>query len=161
MHSHRYRLERAQCIPQSRDTVFTFFADAGNLELLTPDFLHFRILSPLPIVMQTGTLIDYKLRLFSIPIRWRTRIDAYEAPRRFTDIQVMGPYRYWHHEHAFFDVPGGTLVVDRVNYELPFGGLGTVAHEWVIRRTLERIFDYRHECLEHHFGHAHGWPTPR
>ena len=160
MRSHRYRLERAQCIPRSRDTVFTFFADAGNLELLTPDFLHFRILTPLPIAMQAGTLIDYQLRLFSIPVRWRTRIDTYEPPRRFTDIQLLGPYRYWHHEHAFFDVPGGTLVVDRVTYELPFDGFGTLAHDLLVRRTLERIFDYRRACLEHHFGCAHAWTTP-
>lgn len=151
MPAHRYRLERTQYIPQSRDTVFMFFADPGNLELLTPDFLHFRILTPLPIAMQSGTLIDYQLRLFALPIRWRTRIDTYEPARRFTDIQLLGPYRHWHHEHTFLDVPGGTLVVDRVAYQLPFGGLGTLAHELVVRRTLERIFDYRRECLEHHF----------
>ena len=155
MRSPRYRLERIQCMPQSRDTVFAFFADAGNLELLTPDFLHFRIRTPLPIAMQSGTLIDYQLRLFAIPIKWRTRIDTYEPPCRFTDIQLRGPYRYWHHLHAFFEVPGGTLVVDRVDYELPFGVLGTVAHTWVIRRILARIFDYRRAYLEHHFGHTH------
>jgi ligand-binding SRPBCC domain-containing protein len=151
MGKQRYRLERVQHIAHSRDTVFAFFADAGNLELLTPDFLHFRILTPRPIVMQPGTLIDYQLRLFSVPIRWRTRIDVYEPPTRFTDVQLLGPYRYWHHVHAFFDVPGGTLVVDRVDYELPFGCLGILAHGLVVRRTLEQIFDYRRACLEHHF----------
>jgi hypothetical protein len=92
MGKQRYRLERVQHIAHSRDTVFAFFADAGNLELLTPDFLHFRILTPRPIVMQPGTLIDYQLRLFSVPIRWRTRIDVYEPPTRFTDVQLLGPY---------------------------------------------------------------------
>lgn len=159
MRTQRYRLERVQRIAHSRDTVFAFFADAGNLELLTPDFLHFRILTPLPIMMQLGTLIDYQLRLFSMPIRWRTRIDAYAPPTHFTDIQLLGPYRYWHHMHMFFDVPGGTLVIDRVDYELPFGCLGTLAHGLVIRRTLEQIFDYRRACLAHHFSRPHSLTT--
>lgn len=147
----RYKLERVQCIPYARDKVFAFFADASNLEFLTPDFLHFRILTPPPISMQPGVLIDYKLRLFAMPFRWRTRIDSFEAPIQFTDTQLLGPYRYWHHVHEFYDLPGGTQVVDRVEYELPFGWLGTLVHKVAVRRTLEQIFNYRRQRLKQFF----------
>jgi ligand-binding SRPBCC domain-containing protein len=142
-----YRLERAQLIPRQREHVFAFFADAANLERLTPDFLNFRILTPLPIDIRPGTVIDYHLKLFAFPFKWRTSIETFDPPQSFTDIQVQGPYRRWHHLHEFFEVAGGTLVVDRVEYELPLGILGTLAHDLCVRRTLARIFDYRRECL--------------
>jgi ligand-binding SRPBCC domain-containing protein len=138
-----YQLERQQFFPYPREEVFAFFADAYNLEAITPDFLHFRILTPRPIMMQAGTLIDYTLRLFGIPLQWQTRIETFEPPHRFTDSQLHGPYSHWHHLHEFFEVPGGTLVRDHVDYALPFGLLGTVAHACLLRRTLDRIFDDR------------------
>ena len=142
-----HRLERQQFVPRPREEVFAFFADAQNLEMLTPAFLNFRILTPLPLDMRSGTLIDYQIRLGGIPMRWRTRIETFEAPVRFVDVQLAGPYRTWHHVHEFQDVPGGTLVTDRVDYALPFGFLGALAHRLFVRRALKRIFDYRQQRL--------------
>lgn len=138
-----YRLERAHVVPRPLDEVFAFFTDAGNLELLTPQFLRFRILTPSPIRLAAGTLIEYRLQLFRISFHWRTRIETFEPKRRFTDVQLAGPYRRWHHLHEFVEVPDGTRVRDVVDYELPLGLLGTVAHELFVRRTLAWIFDYR------------------
>jgi ligand-binding SRPBCC domain-containing protein len=143
-----YVLEHTQFIPQSRAEVFVFFAEAGNLQRLTPAFLSFRILTPLPLHMRPGALIDYQLRLFGLPFRWRTRIATFAPPCRFTDVQVYGPYRYWHHLHEFRPVPGGTEVVDRVEYVMPLGPLGTLVHALCVRRLLGRIFDYRREHLQ-------------
>jgi len=142
-----YHLERIQLIPQSLLEVFAFFADAGNLETLTPEFLHFRILTPLPIYMDTGTLIDYWLRLFGVPFSWRTQIQIFKPQRRFIDIQVAGPYRFWHHLHEFAVIADGTSMRDVVDYALPFGPLSTVAHALLVRRMLDRIFDYRRDCI--------------
>ena len=142
-----YRLERQQFVPRPRDEVFAFFAEARNLEALTPAFLNFRILTPLPLDMHSGTLIDYQIRLGGIPMRWRTRIETFEAPVSFVDVQLAGPYRTWRHVHEFQDAPGGTLVTDRVDYALPFGFLGALAHRLFVRRALKRIFDYRQQRL--------------
>ena len=142
-----YRLERRQIVPRPRDEVFPFFADARNLEMLTPAFLNFRILSPLPLEIRSGTLIDYQIRMGGVPMRWRTRIEMFEAPVRFVDVQLSGPYRCWRHVHEFHDVPGGSEVLDRVTYALPFGFLGSLAHRLLVRRTLERIFEYRQQRL--------------
>jgi ligand-binding SRPBCC domain-containing protein len=141
------RLERQQFVPRPRDEVFAFFAEAQNLEMLTPAFLNFRILTPQPLDMRSGTLIDYRIRLGGIPMRWRTRIEMFDAPLRFVDVQLSGPYRYWHHLHEFQAAPGGTLVMDRVTYSLPFGFLGALAHWLFVRHALKRIFDYRQQRL--------------
>lgn len=142
-----YHLERLQFIPRPRDEVFAFFTEAANLETLTPAFLNFDISTSQPIAIQCGTLIDYQLRLFYIPLRWRTRIDVFEPPSRFADRQIRGPYRHWYHVHGFQDVPGGTQMRDHVEYALPFGPLGRLTHRLAVRRMLERIFDYRYERL--------------
>jgi ligand-binding SRPBCC domain-containing protein len=142
-----YRLERSQFIPRPREEVFAFFADAGNLERITPRFLHFRILTPYPVPMQAGTLIDYELRLYGVRFRWQTRIETFEPVSSFTDIQLSGPYHRWHHRHQFIEVPGGTEIRDRVDYELPFGLLGRVARWLFVRRALNRIFDYRNTSI--------------
>jgi ligand-binding SRPBCC domain-containing protein len=138
-----YRLERTQLVPLSRRRVFSFFEDATNLERITPPFLGFRILSPLPIAMKAGTLIDYRIRLFGVPLGWRTRIDVYEPPFRFVDTQLEGPYRSWRHTHLFDEQPEGTLITDQVDYELGFGPLGALARRLFVGRTLESVFDYR------------------
>lgn len=122
-----YRLERSQFIPTSREEVFSFFADASNLERITPAFLHFHIVTPRPILMKPGALIDYQLRLGVVPFHWKTRIETFEAPSHFTDIQLSGPYRRWHHRHEFAALPGGTGMKDIVDYELPLGPLGVAA----------------------------------
>ena len=143
-----HRFEQVQFIPRKRSEVFAFFEDAANLERLTPAFLHFRIVTPRPIAMQPGALIDYELRLYGVPLRWRTRIETYQPGSSFTDIQLKGPYRRWHHTHEFRDVPGGTEMRDTVEYELPLGLLGEVARGLFVRRSLERIFDYRRAAAE-------------
>jgi ligand-binding SRPBCC domain-containing protein len=142
-----YVLERAQLVPRPRGEVFAFFADARNLESITPDFLHFELVPPIPSEMRAGTLIDYRLSLFGIPFRWRTRIEEWEPGRRFVDLQLRGPYALWHHTHAFEDAPGGTRVTDRVRYRLPLGPLGDIARAVFVRRTLERIFDFRRDRI--------------
>ncbi|WP_425615825.1 SRPBCC family protein [Anatilimnocola sp. NA78] len=146
-----YVLQREQLIPRSRDEVFAFFADAGNLEMITPPWLHFRILTPLPLEMRTGALIEYRLRLYALPLWWRTRIEEFEPPFRFVDLQLRGPYKLWHHTHEFSEVPAGTLMKDTVRYQLPFGPLGTVTHALTVKRLLQRIFDFRYETIERHF----------
>ena len=143
-----YTLERTQLIPKSRDDVFAFFSDAFNLESITPSFLGFEILTPAPIDIQEGTLIDYRITLFGFPMKWRTRIERFDPQTSFVDTQIRGPYALWHHTHTFEDSPDGTLMRDTVLYRLPFGFLGTIAHSLFVRRTLQRIFQYRFDTLE-------------
>ena len=147
-----YLLEREQFIPRPLTEVFPFFADAGNLEAITPAFLSFQILTPRPIPMESGTLIDYQIRLFGVPLQWRTRIEEFEPTRRFVDVQLRGPYKLWHHIHEFREVSGGTLMTDRVQYQLYLGPLGWLAHALWVRRTLVQIFDYRRETIERLLG---------
>ncbi|MHC4225237.1 MAG: SRPBCC family protein [Planctomycetota bacterium] len=145
-------LLREQFLPRPREEVFPFFTDIRHLGDLTPDFLHFRILTPLPLELKAGACIDYRLRLFGIPFHWTTRIETFEPGVRFSDSQVRGPYRSWLHTHEFRDLDGGTLMRDRVDYELPLGPLGGLAHKLWVRRSVERIFDHRQEVLERKFG---------
>ena len=138
-------LERSQVVPVPRPDVFTFFADPRNLEAITPTFLHFSIFPPVPDFLDVESRIDYRLSLFGVPFRWRTRIAAWQPGVRFVDVQERGPYALWHHTHTFADVEGGTRVSDRVEYRLPLGPLGEVAHPLLVRQTLERIFDHRRD----------------
>jgi len=136
-------------VPRPRAEVFAFFADAGNLQELTPPWLGFEILTPRPIEMGPGTLIDYQLRLHLVPLRWRTEITAWEPPRRFVDEQLRGPYRLWIHEHTFEEDGGGTLCGDFVRYAVPFGAL---ANRLMVARDVRRIFAYREKRLKEIFG---------
>jgi ligand-binding SRPBCC domain-containing protein len=147
-----HRLERVQLVPRPREEVFAFFANARNLEAITPDFLRFRIATAGPIAMGRGTLIDYRLRLFGVPFGWTTLIEAYEPPRRFVDVQLRGPYRSWRHTHDLAEVAGGTLMADTVEFALPLGPLGDLAHAVLVRRALERIFDHRRRRIEELLG---------
>ncbi|MEZ6072152.1 MAG: SRPBCC family protein [Pirellulales bacterium] len=142
---------RQQRIDCPRDEVFRFFENPLNLESITPGLLHFRTLTPPPIVMRVGTLIDYRLRLYGVPVRWRTRIEAFDPPTRFVDVQLRGPYRVWRHLHEFSDVDGATLMTDRVEYELPLGPLGELAGALFVRRSLSRIFDFRRDAVDQLF----------
>jgi ligand-binding SRPBCC domain-containing protein len=132
--------------------VFAFFADAANLERLTPPSVGFTILTPTPIEMRTGARIDYRIRLGVVPVRWRTRIAAYEPGAMFIDVQEKGPYKLWHHTHRFHDVDGGTEIRDLVLYEIGFGPIGRIAHETFVRRQLRHIFDYRARVMQELFG---------
>jgi ligand-binding SRPBCC domain-containing protein len=145
-------LERDQILPGSRDEVFSFYADAFNLEAITPPWLGFRVVTPGPIEMEAGTLIEYRLKLHGLPVRWLTRIEIWEPGRRFVDAQVSGPYRVWRHTHFFEDHPDGTCVRDSVSYEIPLGPLGELAHRLFVRRDLAQIFDYRHRAVAEAMG---------
>ena len=136
-------------LPQPRDEVFAFFSDAANLDAITPPWLNFRTITPSPIEMHCGTMLDYKLRIHGFPIRWRSQITAWEPPMRFVDEQVRGPYRLWIHEHIFVERDGGTLVCDRVQYAVPFDWL---THSLLVRADVERIFRYRSDLLRRRFG---------
>lgn len=149
-----YRIERRQHIPARVEEVFAFFADAGNLDRLTPPWLGFRILSALPVAMAEGTLIDYRIRWKVVPLRWRTRIESWQPPHRFVDTQVRGPYRLWHHTHTFEPEGEGTRMSDVVRYRLPLGALLSPVHPLLIRPDLEAIFDFRRAAIEDVFGAA-------
>ena len=140
-------LRREQIVPRPLEEVFPFFAEAVNLERITPPWLGFQVLTPAPIAMRPGTLIEYRLRLHRLPVRWLTRIEEFEPERGFVDVQVRGPYRVWHHRHEFEARGERTLVRDVVHYALPFGLLGAVAHLTFVRRDEQRIFDYRRDAV--------------
>jgi ligand-binding SRPBCC domain-containing protein len=144
-------LERTQLVEAPRETVFPFFADALNLESITPPWLNFRVITPGPIEMGVGALIEYRLSLHRVPVRWLTRIEDWQPGRSFVDAQVRGPYRLWHHTHTFEDAPAGTLVRDRVRYALPLGVVGEVAHRAFVARDLHRIFDHRQSEIARRF----------
>lgn len=136
-------------LPRPIDEVFAFFGDARNLETITPPRLRFRILTPGPLDMRTGLLIDYRISLHGLPMRWRSEITDWNPPHRFVDTQARGPYRWWIHEHAFTERDGGTLVSDRVRFGVPGGRLIT---RLFINRNLEHIFAYRTRRLEQLLG---------
>jgi len=147
-------LSRTQRVPRPRAEVFEFFANPANLERITPPFLRFRIVTPQPITMGVGTLIDYRLRLYGLPVRWRTVIEAYDPPFGFTDVQLRGPYRRWVHRHEFVEVAEGTEVRDRVDYELPFPVCDGLTDRLLVRPSLERIFEHRRAVIAEFFAGA-------
>ena len=136
-------LRREQRLPGAPEEVFPFFADAHNLETITPPFLGFRVVTPQPIDMRVGALIEYRLKLHGLPVSWLTRIDEWAPGERFVDAQLAGPYRLWHHTHEFTaDGDGGTVMRDTVRYALPYWPLGEAAHP-LVARDLAAIFDFR------------------
>jgi len=146
-----FQLHAKQWLPKPLSEVYAFFADAHRLQDLTPPFLNFHVVTPAPIAMFPGAKIDYRLRLRGIPVRWRSEISEWDPPYRFVDRQLIGPYRFWHHLHTFEEQNGGTLVRDTVDYGVPGGRF---VHWLIVRRDLEKIFQYRRERLEEHFGTA-------
>ena len=143
-----HTLERVQEVALVPDETFSFYSDVGNLERITPPWLHFRILDPRPEALTSGARIEYSLVLHRFPVRWTTQIDEWDPPHRFTDFQVRGPYRLWQHTHTFEPTERGTLMRDVVRYAIPYGPLGSLAHVAFVRRDLRRIFDYRRDSIE-------------
>ncbi len=142
-----YILKRELTIDLPRAEVFDFFANAGNLERITPQELNFHIITPQPIDIRKGALIDYRLKLRGLPVTWRTEISVWEPPFRFVDQQLKGPYKQWIHTHTFTEIdPGTTLIEDEVRYRLPMEPLGDIAH-FMVRRELDYIFDFRQKAV--------------
>ncbi len=142
-------LMRAQCIvPRNLDEVFAFFSDAVNLQRLTPPWVRFQVLTPQPIAMRLGLLIDYKLRIRGVPLRWQSEITAWQPQTFFVDEQRRGPYTFWRHEHRFEPCSEGTRVLDDVSYGVPGGAL---IHALLIRRDIQSIFRFRQQSLQEIF----------
>lgn len=138
-----YILKRKKTISRPLSDVFSFFGQPDNLEKITPSSVGFTILTPRPIRMQVGTVLDYTIRLLGLPVRWTTLISAYDPPHRFVDVALRGPYSFWHHTHTFEEKDQGTIMTDEVSYALPFGIFGRLAHFLWVKRQLKYIFDYR------------------
>ena len=133
----------------NRDEVFPFFCDVRNLERITPRELHFHIITPQPIQIEEGTMVDYRLSLYGIPLKWRSKITVWEPPHRFVDEQVQGPYKMWVHTHRFREDEGGTVIDDTVRYRLPLWPLGELAFP-LVQQQLRRIFRYRQQAIAAH-----------
>lgn len=138
-------------VPEPPAAVFPFFADAQNLQQLTPSWLSFRILTPLPIPMHEGTRIDYRLRIRGVPVRWRTRIAHFDPPFEFADEQESGPYKRWCHRHTFLPRDGGTELSDRVELIPPGGPLAPLVFRLFVRDDVQRIFDFRLRAMAERF----------
>lgn len=143
-----FHLNRSQFVAKPLEDVFAFFEKPENLARITPPSMGFEILTPPPIRMYSGALIDYTVRVLGFRTRWTTLITDYEPPRRFVDVQLKGPYAYWHHTHRFQEENGGTRILDDVRYLMPVGLAGKLVHALFVGRQLNRIFDYRTGVIE-------------
>jgi len=146
-----HKLEYKQFINKNIEEVFNFFSNPENLSLITPKKLNFNILTPSPIEMKDGQLIDYTIKLLGKKIRWRTMITVYEPPNLFIDQQLLGPYSLWHHKHVFKEVKNGVEIIDTIHYVVPFGIIGNIVNYFFIHRDLKNIFKYRKEVIEQYF----------
>jgi hypothetical protein len=153
-------LEREQWVPRSPEEVFPFFSDAHNLERLTPPFLKFRVLAVSTPTLETGTRIDYRLSLHGVPVRWQSLIQDWSPNRSFADTQTRGPYHRWDHMHEFEPYDGGTIIRDRVHYELPLGALGGVVAGGFVAKDVAAIFAFRHEAIREIFGERRATDGP-
>tara|TARA_Y100000741_G_C18096373_1_gene494961 strand:- start:282 stop:734 length:453 start_codon:yes stop_codon:yes gene_type:complete len=143
-----YTLKREQIISKNILDVFDFFSRAENLATITPPKMKFKILTPTPIEMKEGALIDYTVRVLGIPIRWRTLITKYQPPDIFIDQQLKGPYSLWHHTHTFEKISQNeTLIKDIVVYTIPFGFIGRIVHFLYIKKDLDKIFNFRKDKI--------------
>ena len=142
-----YKLKFKQVINSSLDDVFSFFSNPENLSKITPEKLGFNILTPTPIKMKEGQLIDYSIKLLGKKIRWRTIITEYIPKVKFVDQQLKGPYSMWHHTHEFRDVDGKVEMTDEIYYVMPFGILGRLVNFLFVSRDLNNIFKHRVEII--------------
>jgi uncharacterized protein (TIGR01777 family) len=140
-----------QWVPHAPEAIWPYFCDERNLERLTPDFLRFKVVGKSSREIGEGTLIDYRLKLQGVPVRWQSRIENWDPPRRFVDTQVEGPYASWHHTHEFIPVANGTLMRDIVRYRLPLGWIGSVIAGWKVDAYVDRIFSYRSNKIAERF----------
>ncbi len=139
-------------VPISIDEAFEFFSNPRNLERLTPDIVHFQFLKPPPGKVSPGTVLEYRLRLWGLPVKWRTRIETVEPPTRFVDVQDKGPYASWRHTHSFCEVDAThTEIRDQVEFAMPLGPLGEIAYRLLVAGSLRQIFDYRETALRELF----------
>lgn len=147
-----YTLKKEQIVLKNISTVFDFFSKPENLSVITPPAMKFKILTPSPIDMKEGALIDYTVSIMFIPIRWRTLITKFSPPNLFIDQQIKGPYSMWHHTHIFEKISEDeTLIKDKVVYGVPFGIIGRLVHYLYIKRDLKKIFTYRKNKIEQIF----------
>jgi len=158
--SKTHRLERRQWAPGQLPDVFAFFKDPLNLKAITPPWLGFEVRSMSTPAIQTGTIITYRVHWMGLPMKWVTLIEDWEPDVRFVDTALVSPYIVWRHEHTFEAVGGGVCLVDRVEYRLPFGLLGDLAHLLLVRRQIVGIFDYRARAVADRMsgGTVHGCP---
>ncbi len=144
-------LKKSQLVKKPLDEVFDFFSSPENLARITPPEMGFNIITPGPIEMKPGALIDYTVRVSGIPVRWTTLITEFDPPHKFVDVQLKGPYQFWHHTHTFKQIGEETLIDDEIKYMLPFGFLGDIVHALSVRGQLEKIFNYRYKIIAKHF----------
>ena len=147
-----YELDVEQFIDQPVEKVFEYFSRPENLEEITPPRLGFTIMTPSPIPMEKGSLIDYTIRILGFPVHWRTLITSFDPPHGFVDEQIKGPYVLWHHRHSFKDKNGGTMIWDTVRYTVPLGIIGRFLNLIWIRKDLKDIFTYRRKFIANKFG---------
>lgn len=139
-----YQLKRTQLVKTNLETCWEFFSSPANLQVITPDYMGFKVLTEVPKKMYHGLIISYKVSpVLNIPMNWVTEITYVQEGSYFVDEQRQGPYKMWHHEHHFKEVEGGVEMTDIVSYSLPFGFLGRFAHWLFVKKQLEAIFNYR------------------
>lgn len=146
-----FALQRQHLVRRPHREVFRFFEQPENLATITPPWLGFRIVTPSPVTMKKGAVIDYTITIAGKRIRWQSLISAYDPPYKFVDDQLRGPYTLWRHTHTFSETDGGTIISDEVHYALPFGPVGRIAHALFVQRQLETIFDYRARVIDQLF----------
>ena len=146
-----YTFYKEQFVPSDLDTVFEFFSRPENLEKITPSSMGFNIITPTPIDMKEGAIIDYTVKIMGVPMRWRTMITSYKKNEYFVDEQLKGPYSYWHHKHTFKEVEGGVLIIDEITYALPIQAFRLIVHPFLINPQLNQIFNFRFHTIKDKF----------